>query len=80
MQDELKKRDGEPWCGVCIVDLRSGDLVEWIRLNGAIKELFDVTVIPEVRCPMALGVQSTDIQSLISFDPEIGPLVPQLAG
>ncbi len=75
LQDELKKRDGEPWCGVCIVDLRSGDLVEWIRLNGAIKELFDVAVIPEVRCPMALGVQSPDIQSLISFDPDFGPLV-----
>ena len=79
LQDELKKRDGEPWCGICIVDLRSGDLVEWIRLNGAIKELFDVAVIPEVRCPMALGVQSADIQSLISFDPEFGPLVPNVA-
>ena len=22
LQDELKKRDGEPWCGVCIVDLQ----------------------------------------------------------
>lgn len=77
LQDELKKRDGEPWCGICIVDLRSGDLIEWIRLNGGIKELFDVAVIPDVRCPMALGVQSPDIQSLISFDPEFGPLVPQ---
>lgn len=75
LQDELKKRDGEPWCGVCVVDLRTGDLVEWIKLDGAIKELFDVAVIPDVRCPMALGVQSPDIQSLISFDPEFGPLV-----
>jgi uncharacterized protein (TIGR03032 family) len=75
LQDELKKRDGEPWCGLCIVDLRSGDLVEWIRLNGAIKELFDVAVIPEARCPMALGVNSPDIQSLISFEPDFGPLV-----
>jgi uncharacterized protein (TIGR03032 family) len=74
LQDELKKRDGEPWCGVCIIDLRSGDLVDWIRLNGAIKELFDVTVIPDARCPMALGVNSPDIQSLISFDPEFGAL------
>ena len=74
LQDELKKRDGEPWCGVCIVDLRTGDLVEWIRLNGAIKELFDVAVIPEVLCPMALGVNSPDIQSLISFEPEFGAL------
>jgi uncharacterized protein (TIGR03032 family) len=75
LQDELKKRDGEPWCGICVVDLRSGDLVEWIRLNGAIKELFDVAVIPEARCPMALGVNSPDIQSLISFEPEFGSLV-----
>ena len=78
LQDELKKRDGEPWCGVCVVDLRTGDLVEWIRLSGAIKELFDVAVLADVRCPMALGVQSADIQSLISFEPEFGPLaLPQ---
>jgi len=80
LQDELKKRDGEPWCGVCIVDLRSGDLVDWIRLNGAIRELFDVAVIPDVLCPMALGVQSPDIQSLISFDPEFGALQAPAAG
>jgi uncharacterized protein (TIGR03032 family) len=79
LQDELKKRDGEPWCGICVVDLRSGDLVEWIRLNGAIKELFDVAVIPEARCPMALGVSSPDIQSLISFEPEFGSLVATAA-
>lgn len=75
LQDELKKRDGEPWCGVCIVDLRSGDLVEWIRLDGAIKELFDVAVIPDTKCPMALGVNSPDIQSLVSYDPEFGTLI-----
>jgi uncharacterized protein (TIGR03032 family) len=80
LQDELKKRDGEPWCGICIVDLRSGDLVEWIRLDGAIKELFDVSAIPEVVCPMALGVHSPDIQSLISFEPEFGPLAPPAVG
>lgn len=74
LEDELRKRDGEPWCGVCIVDLRSGDLVEWIRLDGAIKELFDVAAIPDVACPMALGINSPDIQSLVSFDPELGPL------
>ncbi|HMJ93644.1 MAG TPA: TIGR03032 family protein [Allosphingosinicella sp.] len=76
LQDELKKRDGEPWCGVCIVDLRSGDLVEWIRLSGAINELFDVAIVPDTICPMALGIGSPEIQSLHSFDAEFGPLVP----
>jgi uncharacterized protein (TIGR03032 family) len=76
LQDELARRDGEPWCGVCIIDLKSGDLVEWIRLSGAIRELFDVAVIPGTDCPMALGASSPDIRSLISFDQEFGPLQP----
>lgn len=76
LQGELEKRDGEPWCGVCVVDLKHGDIVEWIRLKGTITELFDVVVIPDVRCPMALGLNSPDIQSLISVDPEFGPLTP----
>ena len=62
--------------GTARVHLRSGDLIEWIRLNGAIKELFDVAAIADTACPMALGVQSPDIQSLITYDPEFGPLQP----
>jgi uncharacterized protein (TIGR03032 family) len=76
LQDELARRDGEPWCGICIVDRRSGDIVEWIRFGGEIKELFDVAVIPDVICPMALGVASPDIQSMITFDPEFALLAP----
>lgn len=76
LQEELKARDGEAWCGVCIVDLRTGDLVEWIRFSGAIRELFDVAVIAGAACPMALGIGSPDIQSLISFDAEFADLVP----
>jgi hypothetical protein len=42
--------------------------------------LFDVAAIPETICPMALGVHSPDIQSLISFEPEFGVLAPPAAG
>lgn len=76
LQGELERRDGEPWCGICIVDRRSGDIVEWIRFAGEINELFDVAVIPDVACPMALGIASSDIQSMITFEPEFAPLVP----
>jgi uncharacterized protein (TIGR03032 family) len=76
LQDELARRDAEPWCGVLVIDLRTGDLVEWVRLTGAIKELFDVSVIPETLCPMALGVNSPDIQILHSFEPEFGEMSP----
>jgi uncharacterized protein (TIGR03032 family) len=75
LQDQLAARDGEAWCGVCIVDLRTGDLVEWLRLEGTIRELFDVAVLPDVVCPMAVGVASPEIKSLVSHDSEFGPLV-----
>ena len=39
LDGELKKRDAEPWCGVQIIDTRSGDIVQWIRLEGAVTTL-----------------------------------------
>ena len=46
LEAELKRRDAEPWCGVQVINLGSGDIVEWIRLEGGVTELFDVAVIP----------------------------------
>ena len=74
LDGELKKRDAEPWCGIQIIDLRSGDVVQWIRLDGHIRELFDVTVLPGVRCPMAVGLGTPEIQQLHTFDTNWGKL------
>jgi hypothetical protein len=35
--------------GCRIVDLKSGEIVEWIRLEGGVAELFDERVLPGVR-------------------------------
>lgn len=76
---ELKDRDAEPWCGIMIVHLASGDIVEWIRLEGHITELFDVTVLPGIVCPMALGPGTTEIQHSISFEPIDSPYAANAA-
>ena len=76
LSDTLKKRDGEPWCGVLVINLSSGDIVEFIRLDGQIKELFDVAVIPQTILPMAIGVNSPEIHSMITFDKQFAPLIP----
>jgi uncharacterized protein (TIGR03032 family) len=65
---ELKKRDADPWCGVQIVNLASGDIVEWIKLEGEVSELFDVAVIPGVRWPVATGFLNDEIHRLYSFE------------
>jgi uncharacterized protein (TIGR03032 family) len=67
LQGEIEKRDGEAWCGIFVVNLRHGDIVEWIKLDGAIAELFDVAALPGLRCPMSLGVGTLEIQNTITI-------------
>lgn len=55
LDEELARRGVEPWCGIVIIDIASGDAVEWIRLDGAVAEMFDIVVLPGVTCPSAIG-------------------------
>ncbi|WP_176086377.1 TIGR03032 family protein [Martelella sp. HB161492] len=74
LQDELEKRKGEAWCGLQIINTNNGDIVEWLRLEGGIKELFDVRIIPGVRCPMALPTFGPDLASFITIEAPDRPL------
>jgi uncharacterized protein (TIGR03032 family) len=74
LDDALKARDAEPWCGILVVNLASGDIVEWIKLEGFITELFDVAAMPGVVCPMSIGPDTMEMRSTITFDATIAPL------
>ncbi|MEO1392648.1 MAG: TIGR03032 family protein [Cyanobacteria bacterium J06634_5] len=65
---ELAKRDAEPRSGLQIIDLRTGDVVHWLRIEGVIEELYDVVALPGVKRPMALGFKSDEIRRLITVD------------
>jgi uncharacterized protein (TIGR03032 family) len=67
LETELAKRDAEPRCGLLIIDLKSGDVAHWIRVEGMVRELYDVAVLPEVRRPMALGLKSDEIERIIAI-------------
>lgn len=68
LQKNLEEKDSEAWCGVQIIDLESGTVVEWLRLDGPVTELFDVAFLDNVKCPMALGQRSPENLSLVSFE------------
>jgi uncharacterized protein (TIGR03032 family) len=76
LEAALRRRDGDAWCGVLVIDLQSGDIVEHIRLDGAVKELFDVAAIPGAVCPMAIGIDSAEITSMITYERDFAPLDP----
>ena len=43
--------------------------VDWFRMDGAITELYDVAVLPGIRCAMTLGPTSAEVAGLLTFDP-----------
>lgn len=67
LEAKLQTRHVQPRCGLLIIDLRTGDIVHWLRLEGVANELYDVIALPQVRCPMALGFKSDEIRRVISI-------------
>ena len=66
----LKERDADPRCGLHVIDLRTGDVVHWMRVEGVIEELYDVVVLPGVRRPTAIGFVTDEIRRVISIAPD----------
>jgi uncharacterized protein (TIGR03032 family) len=66
LDETLAAKGAEARCGLHVIDLRSGDVAHWLRLEGMVSELYDVVVLPGVTRPMALGFRSEEIQRLLS--------------
>ncbi|MFL5340322.1 MAG: TIGR03032 family protein [Gemmataceae bacterium] len=68
LEAELTRRQAEPRSGLQVIDLRSGDVVHWLHLEGVVRELYDVAVLPGVVRPAALGFQTDEIRRTLSLD------------
>ena len=73
LEDELARRAADARCGLLIIDLKSGDVAHWLRVEGMVRELYDVAVLPQVSRPMALGFKTDEIQRTIAIG-EFGSL------
>ncbi len=63
LDDALRQHNAEPLCGLQVVDLRSGETVQWLRIEGRAEELYDVAVIPGVRRAKAIGLKNDDVRT-----------------
>ena len=68
LDDRLKEKDAEAWCGIQVISLATGDVVHWLRLDGALGELFDVAVLPGVKNAITIGPQSREAETFITFE------------
>nr|WP_262984786.1 TIGR03032 family protein [Sphingomonas daechungensis] len=72
--DELARRNLTPICAVMVVDLDAGEIVEWLRLEGEVQELFAIELMPNIKCPMVVGPSTPEFLTTVTFDPEISSL------
>ena len=67
LDDRLADKKAEAQCALQIIDLKSGDIVNWLKIDGVVEELYDVVALPNAIRPMALGFKSDEIRHVISM-------------
>lgn len=68
LDERLVERKSETRCGLIVVNLDSGDIVHWVRIEGTVSELYDVVALPGVTRPKALGFKTNEIRHGIWFE------------
>ena len=49
-----------------VIDTTTGDTIAWVRIEGVVKELYDVAHLPGIRNPSALGFKTDEITRVIT--------------
>jgi hypothetical protein len=65
LDDNLTKHKIEQRCGLYVIDLETGDIVHWARIEGIITELYDVVVLPGRKNTAAIGFRSDAAMVLV---------------
>jgi hypothetical protein len=68
LEDNIARAKATPWCGMLIVDLRHGAIVEWLHFGDVVAQVFDVAVLPGMRSPTAVSPGSAEMQETITFE------------
>ncbi|MBK8816643.1 MAG: TIGR03032 family protein [Methylococcaceae bacterium] len=74
LESRLESDNKTSECGLRVINLRNGDIVHSLQINGVVEELFDIVLLPQVRLPKAIGFQNDDIDRLINF-PQSGGII-----
>jgi hypothetical protein len=74
----LEERSQAARSGVCVIDVRTGEIVHWLYTAAAVGELFDVALLAGVSRPMALAFDSELSRRFMTMGREaITPPAPQ---
>lgn len=64
----LQAHGSEAQCGLAVFDLKTGEMSHWLRIEGVVRELYDVAMLPDVRRPSLIGFKADDVRRVISIE------------
>jgi uncharacterized protein (TIGR03032 family) len=67
LDEKLAQKNAIPRCGLLVINLRTGDIVHSLRLEGEIQELYDVAILPKIRRPMMIGFKTDEIRRTVTI-------------
>jgi uncharacterized protein (TIGR03032 family) len=68
IEDRLAAASVEPRCGLYVIDTMTGDVVHWLRIEGVVREIYDVVVLPGITRPYLVGFRNEEIRRTVSID------------
>ena len=67
LDKNLAEKGAAARCGIQVIDLTSGAVLHWARIENPIEELYDVAVLPSVARPKAIGFTSSVVGDQITY-------------
>ena len=69
LHDRLARKDAAACCGLRVISLDTGEIVQSLDIEGVVEELYDVAVLPGVRRPSLVGFRNDEVRRLLHVGP-----------
>lgn len=67
LEETLRINNAQPYCGLLVIDLKTGNIVHSLKLEGVVQEVYDVVALPGVQSAMAIGIQTDEIHRVVTL-------------
>jgi uncharacterized protein (TIGR03032 family) len=68
LDEALARRNADPICALMVIDLKSGAILHWLKMEGIVHELYDVVALPGARRPQAIGLKTDEIRRILTIE------------
>jgi uncharacterized protein (TIGR03032 family) len=68
LDENLRSRDADARCALHVINLDTGATEHWVRVEGLVRELYDVVALRGVMRPKLLGFKTDEIHRMIRME------------